>query len=163
MTSARDPVGISSQDSRIELTEDASVSDLTAKANEALRLIRDDIQRLAGLVTKNFTTVLSSGGWRLPMTATGIASLWAISDTPTTGSTGISYHVLTMTRNGIVVGNITYDTRRAEIPAYRGGCYLGQVAVSNGDVLAVSIAVTGGPAPTLTTANFCLLSTVRGS
>lgn len=163
MTSARNPVGISSQDARIEFAEDDTPEDLARKVNDALVLVRDDIQRLAGLVTKSVTDTISTNGLQIPMTMAGTASLWAISNTATAGSTGAAYHTLTLTRNGIVVGTQTYDTRRAEILAYKGGNYVGQVQVGVGDILAATLAVTGAPAPTLTTANFCLLCTVRGS
>lgn len=163
MTSVPNPVGISSQGARIDVPDDASVTDLADKINDALRLIRDDIQRLAGLVTKSVTITLGSGDYRLPITKTGIARTWAISDTATAGSTGAAYHTLTLLRNGVAPITLTYDTRRIEVPKYLGGAYLGETAVNAGDVLAVNLVVTGAPVPTLTTANFCLLCTVRGS
>jgi len=160
---APNPVGISSQGARVEVAEDASVTDLADKINDALRLVRDDIQRLAGLVTKSVTVETASGNFRLPMTKTGIARTWAISDTATAGSTGAAYHTMTLLRNGVAPITLTYDTRRVEVPKYLGGVYLGETAVNAGDVLAVNLVVTGAPAPTLTTANFCLRSIVRGT
>lgn len=161
--SGPDPVGISSQDARLELSQDDTPDAIGQKVNDILVLIRDDIQRLAGLVTKSVTITISSGNHRLPMTMAGIAQTWAISDTATTGSTGAAYHTLSLLRNGVAPLTQTYDTRRTEIPAYLGGCYLGETAVDVNDVLAVSVAVTGAPAPTLSTDNFCLLSVVRGA
>ena len=160
--SAPNPVGISSQDARVELDADATPEDIAKEVNDALTLMRDDIQRLAGTVTKSVTYHMSTIGVRLPVTATGIARVWAISDTATASSDGSNYHVLTLTRNGITVGSMTYDTRNTEIPAYQGGCYLGEVSVGERDVIAVSIAVTGSPSPALSSDNFCLYSIVRG-
>jgi hypothetical protein len=87
VTSARDPVATSSQDARLAFEEGDEVKDVVDKTNEALSLVRDDIQRLAGLATKAVDVVITSGTYRLPMTASGIAEFWAISDTATTGST----------------------------------------------------------------------------
>lgn len=160
--SGSDPVGVNSQDARIEWSEDDQLEDVAKKANAALLLIRDDIQRLSALVTKNVTRAYSSGGFRLPSPSGGIADIWAVSDTASAGSTGANYHVLALRRNGVAVGTMTYDTRRVEVSAFGGGCYLGQVAVSEGDLLSVSVTVTGAPAPTLSTANFCLRCQIRG-
>jgi len=163
VTLARDPVSTSSQDARIETSADDTVEDLGGKVYDALVLVRDDIQRLAGQVTKSVTANLGSGNHRLTATLPGIARVFAISDTATAGSTGANYHTLSLLRNGLAPITLTYDTRRVEVPKYLGGCYLGEIPVTSGDILALNLVVTGAPAPTLTTANFCLLCTVRGS
>lgn len=162
MTSGRE-VATSSQDSRVEFDPEATPEDMANKINDALILVRDDIQRLASAFGNGAIIVLSSGNYRLPATASGQARVWAISDTATTGSTGANYHTLTLTRNGLAVGTMTYDTRRTEIPSYLDGCYLGETTVGERDVLAVAVAVTGAPAPALSTDNFCLFCVITES
>lgn len=163
MTSGPDPVAVTSQDARVEFDAKDTPEMTVNKVNDALTLIRDDIQRLAGSMSTSIEVILSSGNFRLAMTATGIADFWAISNTATTGSTGAAYHVLTLKLNGTTPLTLTYDTRRVEIPAYLGGAYIGQIPVSYGDIATVALAVTGAPAPTLTTDNFCLLCKLRES
>jgi len=160
VTSARDPVATSSQDARLTFEEGDEVKNVVDKTNEALALVRDDIQRLAGIATKAVDVVITSGTYRLPMTASGIAEFWAISDTATTGSTGANYHTISLRRNGAAANTITYRTDRVEMPAYLGGAYLGSSPVGQGDVMAVNIATTGAPTA-LTTANLSLLCKLR--
>ena len=163
MTSAFNPVGIKSQNARVDIKEGDKPEVITSKVNDALALIRDDIQRLAGLTQKNSTIIMSGSGSKLPVTTAGVARVFAISDTATASSDGSNYHVLTLLRNGVTPVTMTYDTRNTEIPAYLGGCYIGEVAVGVKDVLSVSVAVTGSPSPSLSTDNFCLLSIIAGA
>src|SRR4051812_39275599 len=137
VTSARDPVGVSSQDARIDPSADDTPEDLARKVNDALVLVRDDIQRLAGLASKSVTTTMSSGNYRLIATASGLASVWAISDT-TTVSTGANFYLMTLRRNGVTANTIVYKTANTEAKAY-AQCFLGQVAVAAGDLLEMSL------------------------
>lgn len=159
--SAPDPVGISSQDARVEFAEEDTPQDMATSINEALVLIRDDIQRLTGLVQREVTMRFGSGNHRCPSPGAGVVQVWAVSDTATTGSGAGDYHTLSLYRNGGAANTQTYDTRRVEVPSYRGGAYLGEATVAPGDVLALNLAVTGAPAPTLTTANFSLVCILR--
>lgn len=161
--SARKGVGITSQYPAIEFIEGAPPQDWAKAVTDSLELVRDDIQRLAGLAEPTTNLVLTSGTYRAVMTVAGVARIMAISDTATAGSTGAAYHTLSATRNGTTPLTLRYDTRRTEVYAYRGGVYIGELTVSAGDVIAVAVAVTGAPAPTLTTANFLLSITLKAS
>lgn len=160
--SGPDPVGISAQDARVQFGPEASPDEMARQTNDALSLIRDDLQRLAQQVQAGATVWLGSGNYRLVATADGIADVWAVSDTATTGSTGANYHTLSLYRNGAAANTVTYRTDRTEVIAYQGGNYLGQATVGIGDVLALNLATTGAPTA-LTTDNFCLLCQLRES
>lgn len=156
---ATNRVAITSQDARVEADKLDTPEHIAEQVNAALQLVRDDLTRLSG--DGSVKTVLTSGCFRLVSTATGRMDVWAISDTATAGSTGAAYHTLSIKVNGLTPLAQTYDTRRQEIPAYRSGVFLGQITVGYGDVVSVTIVVTGAPAPTLTTANFCVLATLK--
>ena len=160
--SAPDPVGISAQDARVTFQAEATPADMATAINAALALIRDDLQRLAQQVQAGSTAYHGTGAHRWTATGAGIADVWAISDTTTTGSTGANYHTLSLYRNGAAANTLTYDTRRTEVASYKGGNYLGQSAVAVGDMLTVNLATTGAPT-TLTTANLTLLCKLRES
>lgn len=150
--SAPDPVAVSSNDARIDWKEDVTPDQMGRDVNDALLLIRNDIQRIAGYaLTKNVT--YDSGSYRVAVNGVGVANVWAVFDTATASSDGSNYHVVTLLRNGIAANSLTYDTRNAEIFSYQGGVYLGEVNVTIGDILSVDISVTGSPSPSLTTAN----------
>lgn len=158
--SVPDPVGISSQDARVEFEAEATPEDMAGVINNALILIRDDIQRLAALVQNQGTVYFSSGNHKCPAIGNGVVQVWAVSDTATTGSTGANYHTLRLYRNGAAANGQTYDTRRTEVPSYKGGAYLGETSVAEGDILALNLATTGAPTA-LTTANFSLRCKLR--
>jgi hypothetical protein len=158
--SAPDPVGISSQGAQVEFRDDETQSEMARIINDTLTLFRDDIQRLAALAQNEATVWGSSGSHKWVATGNGVVQAWAVSDTATS-STGANYHTLTLYRNGAAANAQTYRTDRAEVPAYQGGAYLGEATVAIGDVLSLNLAVTGAPAPTLTTANFSLLCKLR--
>jgi hypothetical protein len=155
VTSGKSPIAISSQFAQAVLSPDSSPDEWQDSINAALGLITDDIQRIAGRTLPAAPIV--SGTHRAVMPASGQARVYAISDTATSGSTGGNYLALSATRNGTTPLTLTYDTRRTEVIAYRGGMYLGELTVSTGDVVTVAIAVTGAPTPVLTTANFSML------
>lgn len=159
MTSVRE-VATSSQDAYVELLEGDAPDVMSRKLNEALLLVRDDIQRLASLAKVGASTVITSGNHKLPSPGSGIADIWAVSDVTTTGSTGGNYHVLTAYRNGAAANTITYDTRRTEITAYQGGVYLGQSSVADGDLLSINLSTTGTPTA-LTLSNLSLRCKLR--
>lgn len=161
--SGRNGVGITSQYPAIEFIEGAPPQDWAKAVNESLELVRDDVQRLAGLAAPNNASVVVSGSYRAVMNVAGVARIMAVSDTATAGSTGAAYHTLSATRNGTTPLTLRYDTRRTEVYAYRGGVYIGELTVSAGDVIAVAVAVTGAPVPTLTVANFMLSIALKAS
>lgn len=154
------PIGVSSQFAEVEFDPIADSAAWERSVNNALGLVKDDIQLLAA---RRFPVVpITSGTYRLVIPANGQAQVYAISDTATSGSTGGNYLVLSATRNGTTPLQLTYDTRRTEVFAYLGGMYLGELTVSTGDVITVAIAVTGAPTPILTTANFSMLVFLKG-
>ncbi len=162
MTSARNsPIAITSQFAEVEFAADDKPEIMADEVNRVIGLLTDDLQRIAG--RPQALAPIVSGTARLCMPMSGQARLYAVSDTATSGSTGAAYHVLAATRNGTVPLTLTYDTRRVEIPAYLGGCYLGELKVSVGDIVTVRVTVTGAPAPTLTAANFSLLIYLKES
>jgi hypothetical protein len=160
MTSAR-KVATSSQDARVEFSDDATPQDMAASVNDALILVRDDIQRIADLAS-NKTVYFGSGNHKAVSLGNGVVEVYAVSDTATTGSTGANYHTLTLYRNGVAANTQTYRTDRTEIVSYKGGNYLGQSTVSEGDLLSINLATTGAPTA-LTTANLSLRCQLRGS
>lgn len=161
MTLGRE-VATSSQDARVTFREDDTPDDMAINVNEALLLIRDDIQRLAGILAGGVTLSVTSGSYLLVAPANGIADVWAVSDTATTGSTGASYHALSLYRNGAAANTTVYRTDNTEVYACLGGVYLGQATVGEGDVLTVNVATTGAPS-SLTTANLSLRCKLRES
>ncbi len=85
----------------------------------------------------------------------GIASIFA-SPGYASVSDGSNYHIVTVLLNGqsgLVTGSI--DTRVTELVAYKA-YFLGQVAVVKGDVIALSTAKTGSPAPVFAPGSFGL-------
>ena len=72
-----------------------------------------------------------------------------------TVSTSLNYHLFQVLRGGQAESGIIVDTRAAELSAYVA-VSLGEVDVSQNTLLEVSIAVTGAPAPTLSSANIAL-------
>lgn len=158
-----DRSSVSSQDAKVHFDPTASPEDWEQSVNDALGLIRDDVQRQNSASSVRKTTAISCSGYRATMPSSGVANVWAVSDTASAGSTGAAYHTLTLRRNGSAIGTLTYDTRRIEIPAYRGGAYIGKTKVAASDVLSVGVSVTGAPAPTLSTANFVLFCTLTES
>jgi hypothetical protein len=140
-------VGISSQNAKVEWDKNVSPNEMAEKINAALLLIKSDIQRLAGSnASKN--DYGDSGSHRCCVNSAGVADVWAISDTATSGSSAGNKYVLSVQRNGSSGSPVTYDSSVNELFAYRGGLYLGQVTVGPGDVLSILVTKTGTPTPT---------------
>lgn len=75
----------------------------------------------------------------------GIASVFAVPGYASDAPSGVNYQIITALLNGqsgLIPGSI--DTRVAALVAYRS-YLLGQVAVSQGDVIALSVVKTGTP------------------
>lgn len=85
----------------------------------------------------------------------GVAAVYVITNTSTGGSTGANYHTIKCLRSGADESGRKVDTRQGEFLAYRVE-YLGTFTVGPNDELALSLVVTGAPAPTLTTANLTM-------
>jgi hypothetical protein len=116
---------------------------------DALKL---DVETLGRQLNTASTIFLS--GPRVVMPKSGSVVVRAVSNTATAGSTGLAYHVFKVLRSGQDEGR-SYDTRNFELAAY-SLAYFGTLKVGTGDVLTVSVAVTGAPSPTLTSDNFTL-------
>lgn len=155
-------ISLLSQDARIAASSEdvQTVEWLVNETNAVIKMVSNDIQRLATSMGVVDTQFYSSGTHRHAVPTSGIARIWAISDTESV-SDGSNYYILTILRNGVAPLSFSYDTRDNEVKAYLGGQYLGELTVSQGDIIEVSIATTGAPSPTLSTGNFSLLYSLR--
>ena len=162
--SAPDPVPPSSQDARVDFDPGGKPEDLVDSINEVVSLIRADIQRLSNRDQSRPVATFTSGNYRAVMPYAGIARCTAITDTATSSSNAFSKHNIRITKNGAFVTNTpNWSTANVELRAYGAGISLGEVTVGAYDVLAISVVVTGGPAPTLSTSNFMLVYTLQAS
>lgn len=118
--------------------------------------VKADLVALANQANTAAKVMQFSGADRLLIPVSGRARVFACSNTATV-STGIAYHTIKILRSGVSDGTLAAGlvTSNAELAAYQQVC-LGEVNVSNGTMLELSVVATGGPAPTLTTANFTI-------
>lgn len=86
------------------------------------------------------------------------ANVYAVSDTATVSSGG-NFHTLAATRSGVAGNSIVSSA--AEFAAYKP-MWLGAFSVGFGDLLALSLTVTGSPSPVLTLENFTVLAILTG-
>lgn len=121
---------------------------------DGFETVKADITTLA-LASAQGTTVYLGGPTRVQVPLPGVADVYVVSDTATAGSTGAAYHVVRCLRCGQDSSGRKVDTRQAELPAYSLR-FLGQFTVGQGDVLALSLVVTGAPVPTLTLDNLTM-------
>lgn len=117
---------------------------------DGFELIKTDVQQMALQINRNPPTLLS-GYDRIFIPRAGRASVFMVANVATVSSS-TQYHLFSILRGGQSESGITVDTRAAELVAYQE-VSLGQVDVSQGTLLELSIAVTGAPAPTLSIAN----------
>jgi hypothetical protein len=115
--------------------------------------VKTDVQQIALQVNQG-EPMLLSGYDRIFIPRAGRARCFGIA-TLSTVSSSTAYHLLSVLRSGQSESGITVDTRAAELVAYREFS-LGEVDVSQGTLLQLDIAVTGAPAPTLSSANIAL-------
>lgn len=154
---SREPVSVSCQDSWQALDDGLEQKELNTRISANLTLMRDDIQRSATSLNQNPANVFTSGNHRLVCPRAGMADIWLLSDTATTGSTGVDFMLIRLARNGVTQFNLPYIFQcRAnnEFPAYSGGIYYGKLALALGDVLTVVPFANGIPVTPLTIANF---------
>lgn len=128
-----------------------------ASGHEAMKA---DLVSIVQQLNATGTVLRFSGADRLLIPVSGRARIFACSNT-TTVSTGIAYHTIKILRSGVSDGTLSSGivTSNAELTAYVQVC-LGEVNVSNGTMLELSVVATGAPAPTLTTANFTIRADV---
>lgn len=156
---SREPVSVSCQDSWQALDDGLDQAEMNRRISANLTLMRDDIQRSATSLNQNPANVFTSGNHRIVATRAGMADIWVLSDTATAGSTGATFMLIRLARNGVTQFNLPYifqSTATTEFPSYSGGVYYGKMALALGDVLTVVPFANGIPVPTLTIANFMI-------
>lgn len=120
--------------------------------------IKADLNTLS-IMARQESVIHLSGGDRLVVPVDGTANLYTYSDTATVSSS-TAYHTITCLRSGQSISTITDQanslvTTANELVAYQE-YFMGTVPVSQGNVLAVNVSVTGSPTPTLSRDNFSL-------
>ncbi len=120
---------------------------------EGFEAVKADLQQLSVLVRQD-TAIPIAAGDRFLCPRTGIAQFWVSSDTATV-STATAYHTVTCLRSGQSETGISLVTTANELVAYQE-YFMGEIPVSQGNTIAVSVAVTGAPVPTLSRDNFSL-------
>lgn len=122
-------------------------------ATMAIRALQSDMQTVGRFL--NTSTTIALTGSRVVVPQAGALDVYIVADTATASSSGVNYHLIKALRSGQDEGR-TYDTRTLELPAY-SLVYLGTFNVGAGDLIKVSLTVTGAPAPTLSLDNITLL------
>ena len=120
---------------------------------EGFEAVKADLQNLS-VLTGQETTIDIAAGDRFLMPQTGTAQFWASSNTATVSSPG-NYHTITCLRSGQSETGISLVTTDNELVAYQE-YFMGEIPVSQGNMIETSVVVTGAPAPTLSSANFSL-------
>lgn len=126
----------------------------SAKFDEpGFEAVKADLQQLSTLVRQDAAIDIAAGD-RFLVPQTGIAQFWTSSNTTTVSSAAL-YHTVTCLRSGQSETGISLVTSANEIVAYQE-YFMGEIPVSQGNTIAVSVTVTGAPVPTLSSANFSL-------
>lgn len=120
---------------------------------EGFDAVKADLQQLSTLVRQE-TTIPIAAGDRFLVPRTGTAQFWISSNTSTVSSAAL-YHTVTCLRSGQSETGISLVTTANEIVAYQE-YFMGEIPVSQGNIVSVSVAVTGAPVPTLSSDNFSL-------
>lgn len=115
--------------------------------------VKADLQQLSTLVGQAGSISIAAGD-RFLVPRTGTAQFWLSSNTTTVSSAAL-YHTVTCLRSGQSETGISLVTTANEIVAYTE-YFAGEIPVSQGNTVAVSVTVTGAPVPTLSSANFSL-------
>jgi hypothetical protein len=115
--------------------------------------VKTDLQQLAQAIDSSGTTTLT-GANRVLVPRSGVVNIFFSTDTATV-STSTAYHVITALRNGQSETGISINSFTNELVAYKE-YYAGQRPVSQGNIIAISIAVTGSPSPTLSIDNITI-------
>lgn len=115
--------------------------------------VKADLQQLSTLVGEEVAMSIAAGD-RFLCPRTGIAQFWVSSDTATVSSAA-AYHTITCLRSGQSETGISLVTTANELVAYQE-YFMGEIPVSQGNTIEVSVTVTGAPVPTLSSANFAL-------
>ncbi len=120
---------------------------------EGFAAVKADLQQLSVLARQSSTLSIAAGD-RFLVPRTGTAQFWVSSNTATVSSAAL-YHTITCLRSGQAETGISLVTSANELVAYTE-YFMGEIPVSQGNTVAVSVTVTGAPVPTLSSANFSL-------
>lgn len=120
---------------------------------DGFEAVKADMQQLSVLVRQE-TTIPIAAGDRFLVPRTGTAQFWVSSDTATVSSAAL-YHTITCLRSGQSETGISLVTTANELVAYQE-YFMGEIPVSQGNTIKVSVVVTGAPVPTLSSDNFSL-------
>ena len=126
----------------------------SAKFDEpGFEAVKADLQQISTVVGQSAAMSIAAGD-RFLCPRTGTAQFWISSNTATVSSAAL-YHTVTCVRSGQAETGISLVTTANEIVAYQE-YFMGEIPVSQGNTIAVSVTVTGAPVPTLSSANFSL-------
>jgi len=120
---------------------------------EGMEAVKADLQTLSVMAQQD-TTIHISAGDRFLVPRTGTAQFWTSCNTASVSSS-TAYHTITCVRSGQSETGISLVTSANELVAYQE-YFMGEIPVSQGNTIAVSVTVTGAPSPTLSSANFSL-------
>ena len=115
--------------------------------------VKADLQQISTIMEQSGALSIAAGD-RFLFPRTGTAQFWISSNTSTVSSAAL-YHTVTCLRSGQSETGISLVTTANEIVAYQE-YFMGEIPVSQGNTIAVSVTVTGAPVPTLSSANFSL-------
>ncbi len=118
-----------------------------------MEAVKADLQQLS-VLTGRSTAISIATGDRFLSPRTGTAQFWISSNTATVSSAAL-YHTVTCLRSGQAETGISLVTTANELVAYQE-YFMGEIPISQGNTIAVSVVVTGAPVPTLSSANFSL-------
>jgi hypothetical protein len=121
--------------------------------DHGFQAVKADLQQLSTVLQRS-TALSIAAGDRFLCPRTGTAQFWISSNTTTVSSAAL-YHTVTCLRSGQSETGISLVTNANEIVAYQE-YFMGEIPVSQGNIVSVSVAVTGAPVPTLSSDNFSL-------
>lgn len=122
--------------------------------------VKTDLQHLALNVPS--AIIRLAGADRFDCPVAGSATVYCVSDTATVGDNGTNYHTVSILKSGGSPGTSTSTKLGTQIGQYQE-LTLGTFPVSRGNLLKLSVAVTGAPTPTLSVANFALRCDINPS
>lgn len=126
----------------------------SAQFDEAgFEAVKADMQQLSVLVRQDAAIPIAAGD-RFLVPRTGMAQLF-MSCNLASVSSSTAYHTITCIRSGQAETGISLVTTANELVAYRE-YFMGEIPVSQGNTVAVSVSVTGAPVPLLSSNNFSL-------
>lgn len=124
----------------------------SAKFDEpGFEAVKADLQQISTVVGQAAALSIAAGD-RFLVPRTGTAQFW-VSSNAATVSSAANYHTITCLRSGQSETGISLVTSANELVAYQE-YFMGEIPVSQGNTISVSVTVTGAPVPTLSSDNF---------